>query len=85
MRTSTCGCVRRLFYLDRIDQLGAVAKLLRKPSEYVQDNVFATDHPFVPHPARSARRFLEDSALTEAERLMVASGNWQRLRREIRR
>ena len=31
-----------LFYLDRIDQLAAVAKLQRKPSEYVRSNVLIT-------------------------------------------
>lgn len=100
-----------LFFLDRIDQLGVGAGMARKPSEYLQDNVFvtpsgvlserylrwavdvlgvdhvlfATDYPFVHLPARSARRFLEDSALTDVERLKVASGNWERLRGDIRR
>ena len=31
-----------LFYLDRIDQLAAVAKLQRKPSDYVRSNVLVT-------------------------------------------
>ena len=31
-----------LFYLDRIDQLAAAAKLQRKPSEYVRSNVLIT-------------------------------------------
>jgi uncharacterized protein len=41
--------------------------------------------PFVPIPAGSAKRFLEESDLTADERVMVASGNWERLRGEIRR
>jgi predicted TIM-barrel fold metal-dependent hydrolase len=98
-----------LFYLDRIDQLGNVAKLPRKPSEYFQSNVFvtpsgitserylrwavevlgadrilfATDYPFVPLPAGGAKAFLED--LADVDRDLVASGNWERLRAEIRR
>ena len=100
-----------LFYLDRIDQLGAAAKLPRKPSEYLRTNVSvtpsgvlsqrylrwavevlgvsrimaATDHPFVPLSSGSARRFLEESDLTEADRQMVGAGNWERLRADIRR
>jgi hypothetical protein len=100
-----------LFYLDRIDQLGGVATLARKPSEYVRTNVwitpsgvlsqrylrwavdvlgidrimFAADHPFVTLPEGAARRFLDEAELTDGERLAVASGNWERVRGEIRR
>ena len=100
-----------LFQLERIDELAAVAKLRRTPSECVRQNVFvtpsgilserylrwavevvgvervlfATDHPFVPLRALGARRFLEESALTDAERVLVASANWERLRTDIRR
>lgn len=100
-----------LFYLDRIDQLGATAKLSRTPSEYFQTNLmvtpsgvlshrylrwaievlgadrvlFATDHPFVPLPSGAAKRFFDEANLAAADRDAVASGNWERLRANIRR
>ena len=38
-----------LFYLDRIDQLAAVAKLQRKPSDYVRSNVLVTPGEIFSH------------------------------------
>lgn len=47
--------------------------------------LFATDYPFVPLPSGGARSFLEDSGLSDADRNLIASGNWERLRAQIRR
>lgn len=47
--------------------------------------LFADDYPFVPLPSGSARAFLEQADLTEAERALVGCGNWERLRARIRR
>ena len=100
-----------LFYLDRIDQLAAVAKLPRKPSEYVRGQLyvtpsgilsqrylrwalevigadrilFATDYPFVPLKKDASRRFLDEANISERERDLISSGNWQRLRARVRR
>jgi uncharacterized protein len=100
-----------LFYLDRIDQLAAIAKLPRKPSQYVQTHVhvtpsgilsqrylrwamevlgaqrilFATDYPFVPLPQGASKRFLQEANISESERKMISSDNWEHLRTQIRR
>lgn len=100
-----------LFYLDRIDQLAAVAKLPRKPSEYVRTHLhvtpsgilsqrylrwamevigaqrilFATDYPFVPLQSGASERFLRDADMSESERNMISSHNWELLRAQIRR
>ncbi len=47
--------------------------------------LFATDYPFVPLPSGGARSFLANSDLSAADRNLVASGNWERLRAQIRR
>jgi predicted TIM-barrel fold metal-dependent hydrolase len=47
--------------------------------------LFATDYPFVPLPSGGARSFLANSDLAAADRNLVASGNWERLRAQIRR
>ena len=47
--------------------------------------LFAADYPFVPLPSEAARSFLADSDLAAADRNLVASGNWERLRSQIRR
>ena len=47
--------------------------------------LFATDYPFVPLPTGSSRRFLEEADLTETERAMIGSANWERIRSAIRR
>ena len=45
----------------------------------------ATDYPFPPLEPQGNRRFLEASGLSSNDREKVASGNWERLRTEIRR
>ena len=47
--------------------------------------LFATDYPFVPLPTGSSRQFLEEADLTETERAMIGSANWERIRSAIRR
>ncbi|MDL9946769.1 amidohydrolase family protein [Gordonia sp. ABSL11-1] len=47
--------------------------------------LFATDYPFEPASQSGARAFLETSALPIAAREAIASGNWERLRAEMRR
>ena len=100
-----------LFYLDRIDRLGGIAKLERPVSDYFRRHVsvtpsglfsrrylrwaievlgadrilFSTDYPFVPVPPGGARRFLEEAELNDADRALVAHGNWDRLVATIRR
>jgi uncharacterized protein len=100
-----------LFYLDRVDQLAAVAKLPRKPSEYIGAHVhvtpsgilsqrylrwamevigvrrilFATDYPFVPLPQGASTRFLHEASISESDRSLISSVNWERLRARIRR
>lgn len=44
----------------------------------------ATDYPFVPAELRGHDRLLMRSGLNEGDRLRIASGNWSRLRSEIR-
>ena len=47
--------------------------------------LFSTDYPFVPVPHGGARRFLNEADLSEADRALVAHGNWDRLVAAIRR
>ncbi|WP_299570272.1 amidohydrolase family protein [uncultured Williamsia sp.] len=47
--------------------------------------MFATDYPYVPLDDGAARTFLDGSDLSEADRIAVASGNWDRLVAGIRR
>ncbi|TDH47997.1 amidohydrolase [Mycobacterium eburneum] len=47
--------------------------------------LFAADYPFVPLSSGGARSFLADSDLGVADGNLVASGNWERLRAQIRR
>lgn len=51
----------------------------------VQRILFSTDYPFEPASRNGARRFLEDAELSEGDRELVASGNWDRLCAGIRR
>jgi predicted TIM-barrel fold metal-dependent hydrolase len=100
-----------LFYLDRIDNLSAVAKLSRPISDYFRTNVFvtpggvfsqrylrwaseivgaerimfATDYPYQFAAESGARRFLEETDLSDDDRTRIASGNWDRLCAGIRR
>lgn len=46
---------------------------------------FATDYPFVPLQAGASTRFLQEADLSESEREMIGSANWERLRGQIRR
>ena len=41
--------------------------------------VFSTDYPFRDTGGGTARAFLEDAPLTEAEKAAIGSGNWERL------
>lgn len=45
----------------------------------VEHVMSATDYPYVDNSGGAARRFLEQSPLSEAGRNAVASGNWERL------
>lgn len=47
--------------------------------------LFSTDYPFEFRPGVSARRFLAEADLPDADREKIASGNWERLRAGIRR
>jgi uncharacterized protein len=47
--------------------------------------MFATDYPFVPLPRAASTDFLQEAELSEDERTMIASGNWERVRAGIRR
>lgn len=47
--------------------------------------LFSTDYPFVPAAGSVARTFLQQADLDDAGRRAIASGNWERLRHEIRR
>jgi len=47
--------------------------------------LFSTDYPFGAATPGSARHFLESAELSEADRLKIASGNWDSLCAEIRR
>lgn len=53
----------------------------------VERLLFATDYPFLVNEQTpgSARRFLLDADLTDAERTRIASGNWEQLCAGIRR
>jgi uncharacterized protein len=47
--------------------------------------LFAADYPYVPTGGGAARRFLDEAALSDEDRRMIASGNWDRLVAGIRR
>ena len=47
--------------------------------------MFATDYPFEFAPSGGARRFLQEADLSDADCAKIASGNWERLRADIRR
>ena len=48
--------------------------------------MFAADYPFVPLPEEgAATRFLREADISESERNMISSDNWDRLRGQIRR
>lgn len=47
--------------------------------------LFAADYPYVPIDRGVARGFIDSARLTDDDRVKFASGNWERLRAEIRR
>ncbi|WP_326946927.1 amidohydrolase family protein [Amycolatopsis sp. NBC_01307] len=47
--------------------------------------LFSTDYPFVTPPPGGARAFFAEASLSDADRLKIASGNWDRLCASIRR
>ena len=47
--------------------------------------MFSTDYPFERFPDGAARRFLHAAELGEADRNLIASGNWDRMRAGIDR
>lgn len=47
--------------------------------------LFSTDYPFLVGRQGSGRAFLEEADLEDADRAMIASGNWERLCAAIRR
>ncbi len=47
--------------------------------------LFSTDYPFGMAAPGSARRFLESAELSDSDRLKIASGNWDRICKEIKR
>ncbi|PNG90187.1 amidohydrolase family protein [Streptomyces malaysiensis] len=47
--------------------------------------LFATDYPFEPAAHAGARTFLQQARLADDERRLIASGNWERLRGDIKR
>ncbi len=50
------------------------------------DNIlFSTDYPFAVKPPGTARTFLESADVSDADRVKIASGNWEKLCAEIRR
>ena len=51
----------------------------------VERILFSSDYPYRFTPAGGARRFLDDAALSDAERHAIAHGNWERLVTLIKR
>jgi len=47
--------------------------------------LFASDYPYVMVPDGGSRRFLDEAAISETDREMVAAGNWEKLCAGIRR
>jgi predicted TIM-barrel fold metal-dependent hydrolase len=47
--------------------------------------LFSSDYPFVIAPEGGARAFLEEAPISAADRVKIASGNWDRLCASIRR
>ena len=100
-----------LFYLERLNSLGRVAKLDRPIADYFRQNLyvtpsgmwsqaylqrtlevvgaerilFSTDYPYQYKPGGPARTFLQEAALTNAEKALFAHGNWERLTQSIKR
>ena len=62
-------------------------RYLRWASEVVGADrlLFSTDYPFEPASTAGARAFLSDASLPQPARVAMASGNWDRLRADIRR
>jgi predicted TIM-barrel fold metal-dependent hydrolase len=47
--------------------------------------MFAVDYPYLATPAGAARKFIDDTDLSDDDRAKIASGNWERLCAQIRR
>jgi len=47
--------------------------------------MFSSDYPYRFTPARGARHFLENADLSDADRMAIAHGNWERMASGIRR
>ncbi len=47
--------------------------------------MFASDYPYVLAPGEGSRKFLEKAEISDANRVKIASGNWERLCADIRR
>jgi uncharacterized protein len=47
--------------------------------------MFSSDYPYRFTPGGSARHFLESADLSDANRMAIAHGNWDRMVAEIRR
>ena len=45
--------------------------------------LFSTDYPYQYRPGRPGRLFIEESALSLAQKELVAYGNWERLRKSV--
>ncbi len=44
------------------------------------DNImFSTDYPFIPAPQGVGQSFLQTAGLSDADRLKISSGNWEKL------
>ena len=55
-------------YLSRAIEIMGVDRVL-----------FSTDYPYVPIPEGGARRFLDEADLSQADKMKIAHGNWERL------
>ena len=64
----TCSGMFSNDYLERCVKIVGVERLL-----------FSTDYPYQYRPGRDARRFLEQTPLSDADRARFAHGNWERL------
>lgn len=51
----------------------------------VERIMFSTDYPYRFTPDGGARKFLEEAALNQAEKIAIASGNWEHMVAKIRR
>jgi hypothetical protein len=73
--------------LDGIAEPNFSQRYLRRAIDIVgvERILFSTDYPFQLAPHGGGRRSLEEADLSDADREMIASGNWDRLCGDIRR